>query len=577
MKQISKIVALLIFFVLLLNTADAQRKNSKNRTKKSSTKKTAAVKPTKAKDETTVVALDTISPAVVTITSAFKPVLRNAAKINFTAATPGMDSSRIAINYTIPSQNLFFAYQPVSIKPLALPTDSGIIWQNKQYIKLGYGNFSAPWLEAGFSFGDGKKAITNIHARYTGAKGNLAFQEFSNTDINVVNILNTTKNLEWTTRAFYTNRSQYLYGYQPVSLVMAASQIRQNFSTVGIEAGFQNKTTGEFGIDFHPRVNIHFFSDNRNAQEFNSMIKLPLTKSFGKIFAFDLGITADITRLKNAVATTTIANNLYYLNPSIVFKTPNFKLNAGIQPTWDNTVFSIMPNITAEAKIKNEKFIFMAGWLGYIQKNTYESLAGINPWLAPLPGLINTRIREQYAGFKGSSGSHFTYHMKLSFLEQTSVPLFVNDLADGKTFLTLFETEAKAIRLHGEVGYSVQEKFSFSAGATYLNFTSLAGNAAAFGVLPFELTGSLRWRILKDVQVKSDLFFWDGARYRTKTLQTAKTAAAIDGNLGIEYAIAPKINVWVQLNNIFNNRYQRWNQYEVLGFNALAGFIYSFK
>lgn len=575
MKQFSKIFTLFILFVLLVSAADAQRRNNRKRTKSGSTKKTSSVKSTKETSPATV-ALDTVSPAVVTITSSFKPVLRNAAKINFTAATPGMDSSRIAVNYTIPSQNLFFAYQPVSIKALALPTDSGIVWQNKQYVKLGYGNFSAPWLEAGFAFGEGKKLITNIHARYTGAKGNLPYQEFSTTDLNVVNIFNTSKNLEWTTRAFYSNKSQYLYGYQPSSLIIPADQLRQNFSTVGIEAGFQNKTTGEYGIDFHPRVNIHFFSDSKNAQEFNSMIKLPLTKSFGKIFAFDLGLTADITRLKNNVSST-IANNLYYLNPTIVFKTPNFNLNAGIQPTWNNSIFSIMPNITAEAKIKNEKFIFMAGWVGYIQKNTYESLAGINPFIAPLTSLLNTRVREQYAGFKGSSGSHLTYHAKVSFLEQTGMPLFVNDITDGKTFLTQYETEAKAIRLHGEIGYAVQEKFSFSAGATYLNFTRLTDNAAAFGVLPFELTGALRWRVLKDVQVKADLFFWDGARYRTKTLQTEKLAAAIDGNLGIEYAIAPKINLWLQLNNVFNNRYQRWNQYEVLGFNALAGFIYSFK
>jgi len=31
------------------------------------------------------------------------------------------------------------------------------------------------------------------------------------------------------------------------------------------------------------------------------------------------------------------------------------------------------------------------------------------------------------------------------------------------------------------------------------------------------------------------------------------------------------------MNNILNNRYERWNQYEVFGFNILGGIVYSFN
>jgi hypothetical protein len=31
------------------------------------------------------------------------------------------------------------------------------------------------------------------------------------------------------------------------------------------------------------------------------------------------------------------------------------------------------------------------------------------------------------------------------------------------------------------------------------------------------------------------------------------------------------------MNNLLNNTYQRWNQYNVLGFNVLGGVVYSFK
>ncbi|MEN9684917.1 MAG: hypothetical protein RLZZ28_703, partial [Bacteroidota bacterium] len=46
---------------------------------------------------------DTSSPKVVTITSAFKPFLMDAAKVNFTAASPVIDSSKMGVAYKIPS------------------------------------------------------------------------------------------------------------------------------------------------------------------------------------------------------------------------------------------------------------------------------------------------------------------------------------------------------------------------------------------------------------------------------------------------------------------------------------------
>ena len=82
---------------------------------------------------------------------------------------------------------------------------------------------------------------------------------------------------------------------------------------------------------------------------------------------------------------------------------------------------------------------------------------------------------------------------------------------------------------------------------------------------------------MKDLHIKSDVFIWDGAKYRTKTLQTEKLSAAIDLTAAVEYTIMPKLNLWLQFNNLLNSKYQRWNQYEVLGLNVLGGVVYSFR
>ncbi len=566
----------------------AAHKKAPAKTKKSHTAATPAKKKTAvfSAAESTPAKLnreglgDTTAPRVVTVTSAFKPSLKNAAKVNFTAASPVIDSSRVPVLYNIPAQNLLFSYQPVPIKPLALPQDSGLAWVNDHYIKAGIGNYTTGLAEGAFSFGDGKKSITNLRANYLTTKGNLPAQQYSKFGMNVISILNTNHNNEWTTKAFYENTTRYFYGYEPASLNYKKDSLLNRFNTAGIEVGVQNKARNDFNITYHPQVQLRYFADNRDNKEYALVAKANINKGFAKIYAFDLGLTADISKATFFPSTPnqrTLKNNLYYVSPTLQFNTPNFKLYLGIQPSWDNQNFSTLPNITAEARIKESALVVEGGWTGYYNKNTYYSLAGFNPWLAALTDLQNTKAIETYAGIKGSAGNHFTYKGRVSFIKLNNQPLFVNDLLDGKTFNVLYEPSMQLMKLHGEVGYNVQEKFSFLAGATFQKFSSLVVNEQAWGQLPFEVTGTLKWKVLKDLQVKADAFLWDGPYYRSKSMQAMKLDPAADLNLGIEFAVMPKLNLWFQVNNLLNNKYQRWNQYQVLGLNVLGGVVYSFR
>src|SRR3982750_4323090 len=67
---------------------------------------------------------DTTKPKAVDITSSFRPVLREAAKINFNATPPSADTTKPRLQYDIPNPSLALAYQPGSLKPLALQIDS---------------------------------------------------------------------------------------------------------------------------------------------------------------------------------------------------------------------------------------------------------------------------------------------------------------------------------------------------------------------------------------------------------------------------------------------------------------------
>ncbi|HEY0434250.1 MAG TPA: hypothetical protein VGC95_10285, partial [Chitinophagaceae bacterium] len=151
----------------------------------------------------------------VEVTSTFKPVLHQTAKINMNATPPAEDTSKPHLQYNLPDENLLFDYQPGNLKPLAMNIDSGGRWDNNSYIKAGFGSQRTPFIQTGISFGDGKTAGLNIYAKHVASNGKKDFQDFSHTDLSLTGFLQTSKNLEWDALVGLKSDQTYKYGYQP--------------------------------------------------------------------------------------------------------------------------------------------------------------------------------------------------------------------------------------------------------------------------------------------------------------------------------------------------------------------------
>lgn len=575
----------IIFIILslsVLTAATAQRKQQRKRNKAKTTVKKAAVPKVNSAVSTsalTVLSKDTSKPGTVTITSAYKPSLRSTAKINFIAATPIIDSAKPELAYNIPAQNLFFSYQPIPLQPLALEPDSSVEWKNHSYIKAGFGNYSSPYLEAGYAYGDGINKSLAAIAKHSSAKGSLPFQQYSKTGLDIKAVAKDKNNHEWTGNLYFDHNNQFQYGYEPKTLMIDKDSLRRRFTTIGLRAGAKNISPNSYGFSYHPTLDINFFSDNRKAREFNVVADAPFTKELSGVMALSIGLKADITSYKTDVVS--VNNNIFYVQPAVSFKTPNLSFVAGITPSWNNSEFKFLPNISFESKLKDERFILQAGFVGYYNKTNYRSLATVNPFLNQPTLLANTRNNEIYAGIKGAAGNHLFYSAKASFIRMNAQPLFVNDTITGQGFNLAYEPEMNNFRVRGEIGYTAQEKFSILAALTFNQYSGLNINEKAWHLPPVEITGSLRWKVLKDLLFKSDLYFFEGPQYLVKTgvnkFEAAKLRPGVDLNAGVEFTVLPQVSLWAQFSNILNNKYQRWNQYEVLGFQFLGGIIYQFK
>ena len=516
----------------------------------------------------------------VDITSAFKPVLKQSAKINFNASPAVNDTTKPKLNYDIPNQNLLLGYAPGSLRPLALDIDSGGFWDLNSYIKAGFGSLKTPFVQAGFSFGDGKTAGLNIYAKHVSSSGKILYQDYRNTNVDLKGFFQTSKSLEWNAQLGMRQDRYYKYGLDPTMVTIPPKDsLEQNFQTWKGGVGFHNINNRQFGISYSPEILINVFNDDKQNSESNTYVNLPLQKAVGKTFRVNLGATFDLTRYKPE-AKSALDNTFWYISPSILFKTPKVNAQAGIRPSWDNKSFKMFPNMLIEASTEDQRFTFQAGWTGYIRRTSYQYLASVNPYIDAPSDLKNTWVVERFAGFKGSLGDHFIYNTKLAYNTYKNQPLFVNDNSTlnryDNTFRVIYEPEMKAVHFGGEIGYTEQEKFTVLASINLNKYFEIQENEKAFGLVPFEMKGSARMQIIKDLWLKTDVFLWDGAQYKTPSGNSAQLDGSFDLNAGLEFRITKNLNLWTQFNNILNREYEPWKLYRSYGFNFLGGVIFAF-
>lgn len=519
-------------------------------------------------------AQDTTKKREVNVTSTFKPVLKEAAKIQFNAAPPTADTARPRLSYTIPNQNLNLAFAPGSLKPLALQVDTGGRFAMANYIKAGFGNLRTPFLQAGISLGDGKTKGLNFYGKHVSSKGKIPFQQFGYTDLDVAGFFQNARNGEWSARLGTVQERYYKYGFQPDTLKFPDDSIRVNYQTIRGRVAYRNLAPTAWGLLYAPELKVDVFSDGLSNTESNTWLHVPVSKSFGTEFTAKLALQASLGRYKPN-GREAIGNNYFLLAPALVFQKGGVVVNAGVTPSWDNGKFHLLPNVHGEFGTAQKTVAVQAGWIGSYRNAGFQYMAGFNPWIWAPERVYNTRTNDAYAGIKGAIGSHFSYGARLGLARVYNQPLFVNDTASGKSFRVLNETRMNNTYISGEMGYTYGERVSFNSTLRINRFGKLEQAEKAFGLLPLEFTSRLRVQVLKDLYVTSDLFAFDGARYLTKSGDDRTTKGAVDLSAGMEFGVARNVKVWAQFNNILNQQYQRWNQYPVYGLNFLGGVVFS--
>ncbi|MBC7534998.1 MAG: hypothetical protein H7258_04825 [Ferruginibacter sp.] len=526
---------------------------------------------------------DTTKKQSINIVSSFKPVLRNAVKINFSGSQLNADTSKTVKEYLIPSQNLFYAYQAISLKPLALQQDTNLYLGGRNYIKAGFGNYTTPYINVGLGIGDGKKYLANLYGTYISSNGNIRNQDYSQFNVKATGSYFLKKN-ELYAAASASREQYYLYGYDHLALPETKRKdISQQFQQVNVSAGVRNTASIRYGISYNPNFAANFFISKARLRETSFIIDVPVEKKIGEEFTIKIDAKADITRYATdnlLPVDVNVTNNVSQIAAALLYNSPRLVINAGIIPVWDNSKFDYLPNVSAELQLKQQVFMIQAGWVGRIIKNTYRNLAQVNPYVSTITSQTNTKEVEFYGGIKATVGKHFNFNAKAGIVHFENFALFVNDnsagIASENKFNLVYEPKMESLRIHGDISYIHQDKFTATAGLTLNGYTGLNVNEKAWHTVPMEFKASARWWILDQLLLKGDFYLFGAGKYRETDGKSRTFSSGSDLSAGAELKITKQFSAFLDVNNIFNNKYERWHKYEVYGLNLLGGVIFHF-
>ena len=291
------------------------------------------------------------------------------------------------------------------------------------------------------------------------------------------------------------------------------------------------------------------------------------------------------------------------INPSLLILRDDLTLNLGAKFVYGTDVensagnFFIYPAITASYRLLEERVIAYGGLEGQLRQNSYFNFVNENPYVSPTLFIEPTDQQyDAYVGLKGQLFANVSYNIKASYAAENRRPLFLlnpenlfRDDEKGYNFgnsFQIFYDDIKTLGFFGELNVDVNRNFTLGLNAEAYSFNTETDNPA--WNLP-NLKGSLfmDYQISKQWFLGANIFFV-GEREDLASTAQPNTAPNLfpsaivtldsffDANAHLGYRFNEQLSVFAKASNIANNSYERWSNFQVQGFQALAGVSYKF-
>lgn len=517
--------------------------------------------------------------------SEFQPTIKDALKFSDVPEIKDTVKRIKDLKYGITSVPLFPKYQVQPIAQAKLQNEP----LNKLYhslLKVGYGPiYNMPYGE--FWIGNTRSRETNYgaHLKHFSGTPHLEGVGYGGYSDNEVNLFAKQFYKKHTLSGDfnYERNVVHYYGYDTSLNKLENDFTRQRYQFIQPKIRLVSHYTDsthinhDIGLSYYNLQNL--YRETENNIKFNANGSMYINKE-----KLNVNLLTDFYNHKQS--NDTINDLIVSLNPSFEAGGNKWHADIGLTGTLDNfkdkTRFYFFPKLNVFYNVYENMIIPYAGVTGGLIKNSFRTLSKENSFVDTTLHYSNTNNKyNAFVGLRGNLSSKTSYDAKVSYAQYDSLQFFVVDYSGTNQIYNRFNVaydNTTLLTVSGQLKYQLKEKLNIMAKGNYYLYKT-KNLERAYQKPDYDLTFSGTYNLQSKIIIKADLFFVGQQWALTQTQDTSgayvpsskQLKGWADINLGAEYRYSKMLSFFVQLNNIANQRYYRWDRYPSQRFNFMFG------
>ena len=488
---------------------------------------------------------------------------------------------------TEPLQYTFSAYTPqlkdirTRLRVLKLKDEKSVP-KPGSYLKLGFGNYITPYVEAGLNSGVNKMGNYGVKLYHLSSLNGPVDKENSGDSHSSINLfgkyiggkVSIGGDLE------YNRDGYHFYGYDP-GIEVSKDSIDQTFNDINLGIDIKS-SDADSPIQYDIYGRVYNISDKYNASELGVKIGLNSNYLINENMYAKLGLDYLFVAYKNPEQ---INRTLFRVTPAFVYTKNALTLDVGVRVVNTNdtlnnknktqiypafyAAYDLTDNITAYGSLD-----------GDVEEVTLKSMVNENPYLAGnLPITHTNKNLDILLGVKGSLFQYLAFDVGIRSAVYKNMYFYVNDPLGFNKFDVVYD-EGNTSLFQGIVSLSYFKNNTLGTTLTSRFNTYNTGELEKAWHRPKMELDYLFWYNFYDkVKLTANFFVLTGieAVDLRESPATSKTLeSAVDLNVKVDYILSDRYSVFVSVNNLLDNNYQLYNRYPTRGLLAMVGLSLSF-
>lgn len=505
--------------------------------------------------------------STIEVLQTYKPKVKQSPKPEWKPQLPPVDTSRPAFNFDVPQQTLYYSYNSPPLRPLALGK-----LNNEQpypnYVKVGGGNLSTIYLDAGIGALHGDNYETAFELHHLSQKGSITNQQSALSGISADGTLhNSIGDLHGNVDV---SRNQYnYYGYNHTLYNYEQGDVKQTYTTAALSADLASRADTANPLSYHPSIGAYYLSSRNSTSEVNVNFDAPVRYALTDDLGVGLRLAGAVTGYKADTIST--SNNYLIAQPGLDYTLQGYtaKAYAGIALGHGGQSY-FLPDLSVAFNMPDYLFHIGIGYRASLIQNSYRQLTTENPYMRS-DYVVNQSLRNEiYGEIRGALGDHFSYSGQASYWHYNTLPSFLNDTGDQKEFYVIYQQDISVLGFQAGLRYHMGNKWS--AGITGEHYTYTTHTADPVWHQPAtKLRADFTISPIEKLDISAAFYLMGGIHARDTLYNTITLKPVADLSLYAEYQIINRLSAFVQVSNILNNKYQRWYGYNAYGFNIYGG------